>query len=141
MKKWSQRLLVLAFILLFLPSIGSFILKDQTSPTSLEVTQTLDRYNMLIKQQSVYVKIDEKHEPKEEETGYLYQQLAYQDNGDSYMLSFKSPERLSEGSYLELEAKGTCVKSWKEISQTEVPAKALTALDLIDSAFSDSDND
>ncbi|MGX7058959.1 YxeA family protein [Vagococcus humatus] len=138
MKKWGKRLLMLALILLFLPSVGSFLLKDQTSPTSLAITQHLDRYNLLIREESVYVKIDKNYEAKKEEKGYLYQQLAYKDNGDSYNLAFYTPEKLSAETYLELKVKGSFVINCQEIPQTEVPNQALTALDLTQNPFSDS---
>lgn len=67
----------------------------------------------------------------EEIINYEYTQLAFDANGNSRMVTFKGNKSvpLRKGAYLKLtvnEIKG--VTSWEEVTQSEVPTKALPTL-------------
>ncbi|WP_314065018.1 YxeA family protein [uncultured Vagococcus sp.] len=86
----------------------------------------MDRYNILIDWQPLYVKTN--NQGTIETTGYRYTQVAYTTDGDSQDVSYDTSEKLQHHHYLKLTAKGRYVQHYEEINKSEVPKKALERL-------------
>lgn len=87
----------------------------------------IDRYNILIDWQPLYVKTETRQgEPNA--TGYRYTQVAFSETGAAQDVSYQTSEKLADNHYLKLTAKGRYVKSYEEINKSQVPSKALERL-------------
>ena len=101
--------------------------KDNTSQTA----QAFNAYNVLVKREPKYVKIDNKGAKDNDGYGnYTYDLKSYDDNGHEHPVKFMGMGKLKQGHYLELDTKGSYVYSYKEVFKKDMPSNVYTKLNL-----------
>ena len=138
MKKGTVYLII--FIGLGLLFFGTpLLVKNNTSNTAI----VLDLFNPFVKNTEVYVKTTEEfvttyksageevsnNENKQEGLNYVYVTASYNDKGRKRNLKYVSfGKKLTPNKYLKITNKGQDVRKWEEVSEEEVPKKALEKL-------------
>ncbi|AGN38456.1 YxeA family protein [Bacillus paralicheniformis] len=98
--------------------IGAFLLIHH------EVT---DRFNPLVKKESVYVQINK--DGKHLSPGrYEYTLEGYNDTGKEKEITFSSSASLRKNAYLKVHAKGKYVETWEEVQPGGMPSAVRTKL-------------
>lgn len=104
-----------------------FTVKDSTSQSA----QAFNAYNVLVKREAKYVKIDNKEAKDEDGYGnYTYDLKSYDDNGNEHPIKFMGMGKLKQGHYLKLDTKGSYVYSYKEVFKKDMPSDVYTKLNL-----------
>ncbi|MCY8222556.1 YxeA family protein [Bacillus haynesii] len=98
--------------------IGAFLLIHN------EVT---DRFNPLVKKESVYVQINK--DGKHLSPGrYEYTLEGYNDTGKEKEITFSASGSLRKNAYLKVDAKGKYVETWEEVQPGDMPSAVRTKL-------------
>lgn len=93
-----------------------------------DVAQVIDQLNPLLPTKDLYVKTTK----PESVNGYgtaAYKQMAADQEGHTREIQFSGLSELKTDRYLKLTAKGAHVETYEEVSQAEVPKKALAAIE------------
>ncbi|AUI72005.1 YxeA family protein [Companilactobacillus alimentarius] len=122
------RLFLLAIFILGVGYLGACAYnKDNTS----ESAQALNKYNILVKREARYVKIDNSNAKDKDGYGnYTYDLKGYDKDGHSHPTSFMGMGKLKQDHYLKLDTKGTYVYSYKEVFKKDIPSDVYTKLNL-----------
>ncbi|WP_125770898.1 YxeA family protein [Companilactobacillus furfuricola] len=99
--------------------------KDQTD----QFSQALGQYNILVKREPRYVKIDNTN--AKDEAGYgncEYNLTSYDKDGNAHKSSFTGMGKLKQDHYLELDTKGAYVYTYKETFPNKMSKKAAEKL-------------
>lgn len=112
-----------AFLKLFLIVIAGFLvlcvtMQDNTS----EIGQAVSKYSPLAKNELKYVKIDNAN--AHDSAGYGnfdYDLKSYDTSGKEHPIKFTGMGKLKQGHYLELDTKGTYVKTYREVFSKDLP--------------------
>ncbi|TCP70727.1 YxeA family protein [Baia soyae] len=81
---------------------------------------TPDQFNPLLKQEDVYVQINDK-KPKLEDHRFKYELTGYNEKGEKKEVVFTTSTELSQGTYLKVLAKGSYTAEWTKLKPDEVP--------------------
>lgn len=113
------RVFLLGIFLLVIGYFGACVgLKDSTS----EMGQALNKFNVLVKEEPRYVKIDNSKAVDEDGYGnYDYTLTSYDQKGQEHPIKFTGMGKLKEGHYLKLTTKGTYVITYKEAFEQDIP--------------------
>lgn len=122
------RVFLLGLVVMMVGYFGAcFYSKDNTS----QVAQAFNAYNVLVKREPKYVKIDNKSAKDTEGYGnYTYDLKSYDKDGQEHPIQFLGMGKLKQGHYLELDTKGSYVYSYKEVFQKDIPSDVYTKLNL-----------
>lgn len=95
-----------------------FTMKDNTS----ELGQAINKINILVPEESRYVKIDNAHAKDEDGYGnYDYTLTSYDKKGNEHPIKFTGMGKLKQDHYLEITTKGTYVETYKETFKDKMP--------------------
>jgi len=101
--------------------------KDSTSQSA----QAFNAFNVLVKREPKYVKIDNNRAKDEDGYGnYVYDLKSYDENGVEHPVKFSGMGKLKQGHYLELDTKGSYVYTYKEVFQKDIPSDVYTKLNI-----------
>jgi len=101
--------------------------KDSTSQSA----QAFNAFNVLVKREPKYVKIDNNRAKDEDGYGnYVYDLKSYDENGVERPVKFSGMGKLKQGHYLELDTKGSYVYTYKEVFQKDIPSDVYTKLNI-----------
>ncbi|PMD73799.1 YxeA family protein [Companilactobacillus nuruki] len=101
--------------------------KDNTS----QAAQSFNAYNVLIKREPRYVKINNKEAKNNDGYGnYTYDLKSYDNDGNEHSVKFIGMKKLKQGHYLQLDTKGSYVYSYKEVFKKDIPSDVYTKLNL-----------
>lgn len=93
----------------------------------------LAKFNPLIQSENYYIKTQEPTKVDKQDNShnvYKYKQQAVDKNGHRKMITFNAfSDKLKINHYLKVEVKLDRVQSYKEVSQQQVPSKALQRID------------
>lgn len=93
-------------------------LKDNTSAAG----QAFNQFNILVKEESRYVKIDNAKAVDEDGYGnYNYTLPSYDQKGQEHPIKFTGMGKLKQGHYLKLTTKGTYVITYQEAFEQNIP--------------------
>lgn len=93
--------------------------------------QAFNRYNILVKHEAKYVKIDNKNAKDNDGFGnYDYKLTSYDKNGKKKQIEFTGMKKLKQGHFLKLDTKGNYVYSYKEVFKKDIPSDIFTKLNL-----------
>lgn len=98
-----------------------------TRNSSSELAGILDQFNPLVKETSVYVKTKEADSVNGYGTAH-YKQIAVYEDGETRQIAFNGISGLKKDRYLRLTNKGAHVETYEEVSESDVPQKALQQL-------------
>ncbi|PHK48574.1 YxeA family protein [Staphylococcus edaphicus] len=117
--------LVSIIIVVFLALLGwKFYAEAHTNSAQV---RDLANFNPLIKTENYYVQTDEPERSEDIGEGvrnYTYKNKAYNEKGETKHLEYTATKKLKKAHYLELKYKVGEVKSFKEVSLSEIPKKA-----------------
>lgn len=85
----------------------------------ISARDVLDRFNPLVPQEDVFVRISQPAEP--DNGRYKYELSGYNAEGKKKKVTFTSSAPLPEGTYLKVHAKGAYTESYKKVTEQEVP--------------------
>jgi len=122
------RVFLLGIVVVVIAYFGAcFATKDSTS----QAAQAFNAYNVLVKREPRYVKIDNKEAKDDDGYGnYTYDLKSYDDDGNEHPIKFMGMGKLKQGHYLELDTKGSYVYSYKEVFKKDMPSDVYTKLNL-----------
>lgn len=122
------RVFLVGILILGLGYLGACVYaKDNTG----QAAQAFNGYNVLVKHEPKYVKIDNKEAKDEDDYGnYTYDLKSYDADGHEHPIKFMGMGKLKQGHYLELDTKGSYVYSYKEVFQKDIPSDVYTKLNL-----------
>ncbi|KAF9137524.1 hypothetical protein BGX30_010142 [Mortierella sp. GBA39] len=85
----------------------------------MSARDVVDRFNPLVPQEDVFVRIDK---PAENDNGrYKYELTGYNSEGEKKKVIFTSSTQLPEGTYLKVMAKGAYTESYTKVKKEDVP--------------------
>lgn len=128
MKKLLVSIILLGGLIVGTPIVGSMVIKNQKQTSDNDLAQLFDRFNILIKEEPVYVMTNSKYSEKQEPGGYIYYQKAVSQSGKSYDISYYAGGLLKESAILKLDAKGRYIEAWEEVQKEDVPENVLKEL-------------
>ena len=108
--------------------LGMVVVLPSTLKAVVPEGQLVDRFNPFVKEEDRYVKTADKYGTAKSQGGYDYSQKAVNDSGEAREITFYAGKKLKEKAYLKLDSKGSFVESWEEVTEEEVPEKALSEL-------------
>ena len=113
------RVFLLGIFLLVIGYLGACVgLKDNTSAAG----QAFNQFNILVKEESRYVKIDNAKAVDEDGYGnYNYTLPSYDQKGQEHPIKFTGIGKLKQGHYLKLTTKGTYVITYQEAFEQNIP--------------------
>ena len=122
------RVFLLGIVIIGLGYLGAcFYTKDNTS----QVSQAFNNYNILVKREPRYVKIDNKDAKDKDGYGnYTYNLKSYDQDGIEHPIEFMGMGKLKQNHYLKLDTKGSYVYSYKEVFKKDIPSDVYTKLNL-----------
>ncbi|MGY3766999.1 YxeA family protein [Vagococcus vulneris] len=88
--------------------------------SSSEAVQLVDRYNPLVSKEPIYVRTSDTYCVKDKGTSYYYTQEGVTKDGETVKVSFYTPQKLKEGTYLELDAKGKYIETYQEVAPSNL---------------------
>ncbi|KRN94394.1 hypothetical protein IV57_GL002154 [Companilactobacillus kimchiensis] len=101
--------------------------KDSTG----QAAQAFNAYNVLVKREPKYVKIDNREARDEDGYGnYTYDLKSYDSNGNEHPVKFMGMGKLKQDHYLELDTKGSYVYTYKEVLKKDIPSDIYTKLNI-----------
>ncbi|MFD1472426.1 YxeA family protein [Companilactobacillus mishanensis] len=122
---------LLKFLLLSVLIVGGAYLgacaytKDRTD----QFSQALGAYNILVKRESRYVKIDNSKGHDEDGYGnYDYDLTSYDKDGNPHQVKFTGMGKLKQGHFLKLDTKGAYVYTYDEAFKRNIPSAAYNKL-------------
>ncbi|MFC6175744.1 YxeA family protein [Companilactobacillus huachuanensis] len=122
------RVFLLGIVVVVIAYFGACLI---TKESSSQAAQAFNAYNVLVKREPKYVKIDNKEAKDEDGYGnYTYDLKSYDDAGNEHSIKFMGMGKLKQGHYLELDTKGSYVYSYKEVFEKEIPSDVYTKLNL-----------
>ncbi|MDA9470260.1 YxeA family protein [Enterococcus sp. 5H] len=101
--------------------------KFYTKNQSDELSGTIDQLNPLVSSGEVYIKT-KKADSVNDYGITTYKQTAFDESGQGKELVFTADHELKEERYLKIFNKGAHVETYEEVSQVDVPEKALAKL-------------
>lgn len=113
------RVFLLGIFLLVIGYLGACVgLKDNTSAAG----QAFNQFNILVKEEPRYVKIDNAKAVDEDGYGnYNYTLPSYDQKGQEHPIKFTGMDKLKQGHYLKLTTKGTYVITYQEAFEQNIP--------------------
>ena len=113
------RVFLLGIFLLVIGYLGACVgLKDNTSAAG----QAFNQFNILVKEEPRYVKIDNAKAVDEDGYGnYNYTLPSYDQKGQEHPIKFTGMGKLKQGHYLKLTTKGTYVITYQEAFEQNIP--------------------
>lgn len=81
--------------------------------------EVIDRFNPLVPQEDVYVKINDKAEPDNKRFSYTL--TGYNAEGKERKVTFSTSSILKEGTLLKVSAKGAYVEKYEHVEAAEIP--------------------
>lgn len=122
------RVFLLGIVVIGLGYLGACVYtKDNTS----QAAQAFNGYNILVKREPKFVKIDNTEAKDDDGYGnYTYDLKSYDDNGNEHPIKFMGMGKLKQDHYLELDTKGSYVYSYKEVFKKDIPSDVYTKLNL-----------
>lgn len=105
---------------------GAFTIATQRETGDLY--EIIDRYNIFVDWQPLYVKTQQSQGEPTDSGGYQYTQVAYTADGALQDVRYYTSEKLANNHYLKLTAKGRYVESYEEIKKSSLPTQALDRL-------------
>ncbi|WP_433616118.1 YxeA family protein [Paenibacillus cellulositrophicus] len=85
----------------------------------MSARDVVDRFNPLVPQEDVFVRIDK---PAENDNGrYKYKLTGYNLEGEKKKVIFTSSTQLPEGTYLKVSAKGAYTENYTKVKEEDVP--------------------
>ena len=127
MKKVFLLFTSFCFIIL-LTLIVLSVLAFTKSNNESEISQIIDQYNPLVKKQHSYLITKQNPDQLLEHGRVSYTQDAVDEHGNVTKLTFTAIEKLKPNRYLKVTHKRDYVKIYEEVSEKEVPTKALKEL-------------
>lgn len=82
--------------------------------------EPFDRFNPMMKEEYVYVKVQS--EPVDDEGRYKYREQGFTESGETKRVVFSTSTRLDQGTLLKVLAKGTYTADYKLIKENEMPS-------------------
>ncbi|MEK4073542.1 YxeA family protein [Paenibacillus sp. FSL M7-0656] len=86
----------------------------------LFMREPFDRFNPMIKEEHVYVKVQD--EPVDDDGRYKYKEQGVTESGETKRVVFSTSTRLDQGTFLKVLAKGTYTADYKFIKEDEMPS-------------------
>lgn len=86
----------------------------------LFMREPFDRFNPMIKEEYVYVKVQD--EPVDDDGRYKYKEQGVTESGETKRVVFSTSTRLDQGTFLKVLAKGTYTADYKFIKEDEMPS-------------------
>lgn len=121
------RVFLLGVVILGLGYMGAcFYTKDNTS----QAAQAFNNYNVLVKREPKYVKIDNSEAKNDGYGNYTYDLKSYDSDGHEHNIKFTGMGKLKQNHYLQLDTKGSYVYSYKEAFKKDMPSDVYTKLNL-----------
>ncbi|MQS76643.1 YxeA family protein [Companilactobacillus halodurans] len=129
------RVFLLGIFLLGLGYLGGCLYaKNNTS----EVAQIFNKFNILAKRESRYVRIDNKNAKDKDGYGnYTYNLKSYDKKGKEAPISFTGMGKLKSGHYLKIDTKGSYVYTYKEVFKKDIPSNIFKRVQMGRSAHED----
>lgn len=131
MKKILLTLIIVGGLGVGAPIVGSMLTQGQKQTADNDLGQQFDRFNLLIKKEPSYVKIDGKQSEKQEPGGYMYHQKVVSESGKAYDLSYYAGDKLKEAAYLKLDTKGRFVETWEEVQKEDIPKNVISKMETL----------
>ncbi|MGR3741182.1 YxeA family protein [Companilactobacillus sp. DQM5] len=89
-----------------------------------DISMTINQANPFLKEQPVYVKIDNTKGADEDGYGnYVYTLTGYKKDGSAIKVKFVGMGKLKQDHYLKLSAKGTSTQTYNETFIKDMPSK------------------
>ncbi|WP_340401160.1 YxeA family protein [Paenibacillus sp. FSL H8-0079] len=87
----------------------------------LFMREPFDRFNPMIKEEYVYVKLQD--EPVDDNGRYKYRLQGITESGEIKRVVFTTSSTLNQGTFLKVLAKGTYTEKYELIAEEEMPSK------------------
>jgi len=122
------RVFLMGFVIL---GIGYLSVCMYAKDSTTQASQAFNAFNVLVKREPKYVKIDNREAKDTDGYGnYTYDLKSYDDNGHEHPVVFTGMGKLKQAHYLQLDTKGSYVYTYKEVFKKDIPSDVYTKLNL-----------